>query len=309
MKSTRLILMGAIVAVLGATMTQAQKPPRNDLNELVPAQLDNWKVEYHLFFPRENIVRVTLDSTGKLCRHATGRNPQDFFKQMSQVDTSAIFSITRELLNSYKVRPLPMAEEDGFWILELCDERSHKIKIRLCFGEAASLGVADQLNRATSVFEKYGVQGIERSRILHPAKKQADRLPTNATDWEVMISDLVISPKKTTVWHDRSKVELVRTATDAQAQQDIFRKILDQYQLRNIAPDRDKPVGKTFDIHFDGGCSLLVTCDREMLAEVGLLDELDRYAADINERLKKQKAEFEFIPPWREMKSTSDDQQ
>jgi len=149
----------------------------------IPAQLNNRQVEYHLFCPREGTTKITIKASGALRKHATGRDPRKHDQEILPTDATEVFQATRELLNSFRVIGLPKVEEDCRWFIELRDERSYRIKITAFPGEAGTLGISSNLNRAIAVFERNGTQGFERSRDTTAGRKPIDRLPADANRW------------------------------------------------------------------------------------------------------------------------------
>lgn len=300
----------------------AQEGQLEKLQDLVPADLKVWTIEFFEKCEREGSEKAILDSQGNLRVQYLRRSTMTE-KKVSMPDevTAAVFQSTRQFFNHYQLKDLPRTPElDVQWVTTVRDEQGRAIQIEIdAYKVRKSPDVLRLVHLARKTFGKHGFGAHGFRYEFDPAENEplgeppSDRLPVKPSRWLFAINygappDVYPTPldDRPSLWCSdlemtisgmgrHPKLELL--AADQTLKQKIAGRIMNRFQLRNRS-EQNAAKSSTFDVCILGDTDVTLTCDRQTLIDAGVLDELDAWIKDINRRLAEQGLQEQFLPPW-----------
>lgn len=289
----------------------AQESDSSIPQDMVSSDLKEWTIEY-LATGREATHSVIIKSNGmvSVLRESRGKELKNTF-QLTSSDARLVFDGTRDLFNRYKVQSSKRGDDLDFWV-RIYTPSGHSIRMRLGGSEINLPAICEPLRVAVGVLKKNTVEMSELARLAECAEREIeprplDRLPAMSR-WIFSVSEnsgkYVFGNRAITIGNEVLFSTGAEYAVIPLTQQDIDRKnritrqILNNYRLCGIQDAEGKTGQRIFDIAIDSGFALNLSCNRQVLIDMKVLDELNDWTMDINERLKANKFRISFDPPW-----------
>ncbi len=306
----RCALSFVIVAALLADSGKGEEPGGKHV--LVPDGLKNWSVEYRARCPREGDIEITIDSTGAVrVKHFRVAKRSEL--TLSAAEITAIFATSKDLFNHYRARGGAYPDTDVDYLFTLKSNDSPMVELKMSPGSVGSLGLNPFLTRLDAVLREHGIKDAESFQQRDPREDepQQELIPTNLKEpWGLSIShgseprfDRVArfgATGASLVINNSLKTTMKYPAEHGDKTYDLARRFFNEYTLPIATTDAKGVEEKYFPLEFNCSTVIEVSCSRQMLIKMGLLEEFDALVADANRRLAEKDGETRFQAPWEE---------
>jgi hypothetical protein len=276
--------------------------------EPIPVTLDTWKIEYHQ--KGEGSTSISLRADGILSGHATRGMPQTFMARLPQNEVAGVFNATRHLVNSTRVRTPTFSDDDVMYIVAVEVEGGNRIEIKMHSEQeyeadfAAAVNILNEYSpKPIETFDRY--LGEKQSRTRREKEVSSLEGPAVGTIWIAGVQP----DNPTTLGLDASCLQLTIAKViteiplapeDTHFQQIVCRKVMSQYRLRNVAGDEKTHMPIPFTIGVYGNIHIVLSCNVQMLNEMGVLEDFNAYAASVSHRLEAVGSRKRAVMPWQQ---------
>lgn len=301
-------------------LTLAVSPPiaadegdETKASELVPADLNGWTIEFTAVSNGGRKRLLTLESEGDFRVTDSKGQEKEISRTISVEEATTVFNATREMFNNFRVKELRGRTEDSELRVKLQLKDGRAIRLAIDPAHLNQLDVSQGIDQVDQVIRQKVIFFGDFARRLDfnklPGTTPTNRIPENLKSWELILYEGIESDRiyrrrmgigTQQIWLLIPRDAIALTPQDAKNRYAIARNILNKYQLRSkVDDDESKPL-KAFDVAIWTGSGLTFTCDREMLIDMGVLDDLDAWVKDINRRFEARGFKERFTPPWAE---------